>query len=510
MLSLEWQNLKSGSDIRGTATEGEYNQPLELTNKVVEKISKAFIKFLTKKMGKSAVGLTISVGHDSRLSAAVIKECVFKAVLKCGTNIYDCGLSSTPAMFTTTIEEPLCDGAMMITASHLPYNKNGFKFFTANGSLESEEIEEILQYAMDENFPADAVKQGELKVLELMPRYSKKLVKFIREKTNEEKPLSGLKIVVDAGNGAGGFFVEKVLWPLGADTSGSQFLIPDGRFSNHVPNPENKEAMESVCNAVKENKADFGVIFDTDVDRAGAVFASGREINRNVLIALISKILLDERKGAYIVTDSITSDGLTKFIEERGGFHHRYKRGYKNVINEAIKLNGQGKYCPLAIETSGHAAFRENHFLDDGAYVIVRLLIKLSFLKKEGKLLENEILGLKMPKEEVEIRLGFNTEDFKEYGKELLEELERFCAADPVYNVPKVNHEGVRASFDEDNGDGWFLLRMSLHDPIMPLNIESNTKGGNIVIAKKLFEVLSKYNKLNLSNLEKFIKEKLI
>ena len=178
---------------------------------------------------------------------------------------------------------------------------------------------------------------------------------------------------MDAGNGAGGFFADKVLEVLGADTNGSQFLDPDGTFPNHIPNPEDKEAMESICDAVIKKNADLGIIFDTDVDRAAVVDRFGRDINRNRIIALISAIVLGERKGATIVTDSITSEGLKKFIEEDlGGVHHRFKRGYKNVINEAIRLNEEGTYTPVAIETSGHCALMENYFLDDGAYLIAR------------------------------------------------------------------------------------------------------------------------------------------
>ena len=85
------------------------------------------------------------------------------------------------------------------------------------------------------------------------------------------KPFTGFRIVVDAGNGAGGFFAERLLSPLGADVTGSRYLEPDGSFPNHQPNPENAEAMQSICDAVSESNADFGIIFDTDVDRAGAV-----------------------------------------------------------------------------------------------------------------------------------------------------------------------------------------------------------------------------------------------
>ena len=106
-----------------------------------------------------------------------------------------------------------------------------------------------------------------------MNTYARHLREKIKREVGGEAPLSGLKIVVDAGNGAGGFYADDILKPLGADISGSQFLEPDGNFPNHQPNPENKEAMASVCRAVRENGADLGIIFDTDVDRSSAVDA---------------------------------------------------------------------------------------------------------------------------------------------------------------------------------------------------------------------------------------------
>lgn len=196
-----------------------------------------------------------------------------------------------------------------------------------------------------------------------------------------------------------------MLAPLGADASGSQFLEPDGSFPNHIPNPEDKTAMESIRGAVLANHADLGIIFDTDVDRAGAVDKNGREINRNRIIALISAILLHEHPGTAIVTDSITSSGLKTFIEEKGGIHHRFKRGYKNVINEAIRLNREGTDCQVAIETSGHGALKENYFLDDGAYLIAKILVQMARLKKEGKTIDELIADLQEPLEAKEYRM---------------------------------------------------------------------------------------------------------
>ena len=175
-----------------------------------------------------------------------------------------------------------------------------------------------------------------------------------------EKPLSGLKIVVDSGNGASGFFVDKILQPLGADTTGSQFLEPDGMFPNYIPNPENKAAMQAIQNATVRNNADLGLIFDTDVDRMSAVLSNGEEVNRDAIIALVAAILAPDCPGSTIVTDSVTSDRLTYFLEDVLHLKHlRYMRGYKNVINKQKELNAAGTVCPLAMEKSGNGTMKE-------------------------------------------------------------------------------------------------------------------------------------------------------
>jgi len=510
MLNKEWKNFKSGSDVRGVALEGVEGMPITLTDAVTEAIAAAFGLWMTEKTGKFAHQLKISVGHDSRISGPRMKAAVLRALTKSGFTCFDCSLMSTPAMFMTCISKELdCDGAIQLTASHHPFNRNGLKFFTKEGGLEGDDITTLLEYAQDAK-AAPVSSGGNIIAYDFLSVYAAGLVEKVRasvnSKSNYNEPLKGFKIIEDAGNGAGGFYAEKVLIPLGADTTGSQFLEPDGAFPNHTPNPENEEAMQAIMSAVIKNKADIGLIFDTDVDRAGAVDSVGTEINRNRLIALISAILLEEKQGATIVTDSITSSGLKKFIEAKGGIHHRFRRGYKNVINEAIRLNSIGVDCPIAIETSGHAALRENYFLDDGAYLVTKLLIKMAQLKEQGKKLDDMLIGLGEPEESKEFRMNILLEDFKPYGQKIIDELTAFGEATQGWEIAPDNHEGIRFSFGKGEGDGWFLLRLSLHDPLMPLNIESDSAGGVKIIAYKLYAFLNKYDKLDLTPLTSYLK----
>lgn len=495
MLNEQFKIFKSGTDIRGVASEGVEGQSVNLTDEMVYKMADGFVLWLSKKLSKNAKDLTISVGRDSRISGPCIVASVTKAFTDDGVKVLDCGLASTPSMFMTTVDLK-CDGALQITASHHPFNRNGLKFFTRDGGLEASDIEEILTYAQENETP-EKIGGGTVTPTNYMEQYSKNLRDMICREVNAEDyehPLKGYKIVVDAGNGAGGFYASKVLEPLGADTTGSRYLDPDGMFPNHVPNPENEEAMQSICEAVKESKADLGVIFDTDVDRGGAVDSSGNEINRNRLVAVASAIALEGNDGGTVVTDSITSSGLKTFIEEDlKGKHYRYRRGYKNVINKALELNAQGINCPLAIETSGHAAMRENYFLDDGAYLCTKIIIKMAQLKQQGKELEDLTATLKEPVESKEIRFKIKEKDFREYGEKVIADLEKYAEAQEGWKIADDNREGIRVYFDKDNGDGWFLLRLSVHDPIMPLNIESDTKGGVDIIFNQLNTFLSKY-----------------
>ena len=205
----------------------------------------------------------------------------------------------------------------------------------------------------------------------------------------------------------------------------------------------------------------MGIIFDTDVDRAAVVLNNGLEINRNRLIALMTAILTQTEKDAVIVTDSITSTGLTKFINSLGATHIRFKRGYKNVINEAIRRTNAGENACLAIETSGHGAIRENYYLDDGAYMACLIVAELAKRKKQGKTLESLIEDLEEPAEAKEIRIKIKEADFKAYGQRVLDTLSENVEAWAGYSKEKENYEGVRVNADKANGDGWFLLRLS-------------------------------------------------
>ena len=492
---MSYAHLKSGTDVRGIAVEHD-GIAIELTDEAVYDITAAFVCYLMDQTEISPEELTVAVGHDSRISAQRIRDAVCRALSDSGVRVLDCGLASTPAMFMTTVRLKN-QAAIQITASHHPFDRNGLKFFLPTGGLNETQIREILLLA-DDRTVSLSEKPGEVISVDFMTEYAAILREMICRslgKNESELPLKGYRIVVDAGNGAGGFYATDVLQKLGADITGSQFLEPDGMFPNHIPNPENEEAMESISRAVIAYKADLGVIFDTDVDRAACVAPNGEEINRNRLIALISAIIAKDHPGATIVTDSVTSDGLKTFLEDHLGCHHyRYRRGYKNVIDKAVELCDRGVDCPLAIETSGHAALRENYFLDDGAYLMTKIIIELA----KGSDFEKILAPLAVPAEEAERRLKIRCENFRDYGNSVIQQLLEYAEKQPDFRVADDNREGIRISTDS----GWFLLRLSVHDPVMPMNFESMKPGGVSEMIRRIRPFFAPFDQLDCSALE--------
>lgn len=493
--------LKSGTDIRGVAVEKD-GKSIELTDNRIASIATAFVKYLKEKIGGE--NMAVAVGYDSRVSSKHIAEIVCHTIQLNDIRVFDCGLSSTPSMFMSVVGFGV-DAAIEITASHLPMEMNGLKFFTREGGFSGDDIKKILSYAQENPVEFKSY-DDEIYKLANMEKYCRDICEMIKSEVNApdyDYPLKGMKIVVDAGNGVGAFYVDNVLKVLGADTEGSRFLEPDGTFPNHIPNPENKEAMASICEAVRESGAALGVIFDTDCDRAACVDKNANEINRNKLVALASYIALKGNEGGTIVTDSVTSDGLALFIEKNlGGVHHRFKRGYKNVIDEAIRLGSEeGRNVPLAIETSGHAAFKENYYLDDGAYLITKIIIEAAKLAEKGETIEALIKELETPVEEREVRFTIKLSDFKEYGLSVIDEFKALCEKTEGITVSPINFEGVRVNFDKNTGDGWQLLRMSVHEPLLVLNCESNSCGGTEKMLGFFKDFILQFKELDTSKL---------
>ena len=332
-----------------------------------------------------------------------------------------------------------------------------------------------------------------------MPAYAASLKQAILSKTknastvDNEQPLTGLKIVLNSGNGAGGFF-QQVLKDLGADVSASMHLFPDGTFPNGVPNPEDRLMLEQTIACCREANADLGIMLDTDADRCGFVVprmavegdkcTNYEALNRNRLIALLGVVFSREQPGCAVVTDSVTSEGLSAFLEQTLGLTHvRFLKGYANVIGKARELTESGTMnAELAIETSGHCAMRENGYLDDGTYTAVQIVSLLA--RERSSSPQKSLLDLIADMEELdevsELRMTTidgSLDTMGEIFDDCVDEIERRCIS-PEWSgegwvIDQDNLEGIRIRF----GSGqFFMLRKSLHDPIISLQLEARSK----------------------------------
>ena len=589
-----FQRASNGFDMRGVVeldvsrARNDLDGPC-LTTDAAFWVGVGFGEYLRKINPIASAALAVGIGRDSRESGAELTLWLAGGLEAVGVTACDLGLSTTPAMYLSCVSSEKCTsdshgdpiwpfaGAISLTASHLPSKWNGFKFFTPDmpTNIGEDGIQAIIDSCALEKFdsliPFPSDFQGRLP-RSFIPTYSEFLKKTIRDLVFEsvqtestedrgnasdfiEFPLKGLKICVNAGNGAGGF-LSSTLRDLGADTSSSLHLEPDGSFPNHIANPEDKKAIQCTADAVRRSGADLGICLDTDADRVGLVEGNNdiidssshgvspeiRLLNRNCLVALVSKVALRGSLGGTIVTDSATSNGLSHFIEiSLGGQHLRFKKGYRFVIEKARSIEG----CVAAVECSGHGAWRDNGWVDDGCYTSVKLLAELSLMRRKQKhtmssektnedknidimsnirlcRLSDLLVGLEEPAESVELRFRVTGGPSKmtevtQKSLEILRSVARSTQIDELkpeksvysWSIEKVNYEGLRVNFDithrkiekitnaitncsqsivvEKNFTGWCMLRASLHEPILSMQIECDQKGGISIAANILF-----------------------
>ena len=482
-----WQKLRSGLEIRGPKSA--------FTDARAEKIGYAFACRLAERGETTPDALKLAAGRDECAGGSRIEAALIRGITAADSDVLDCGLCPGPALFRQVPEA--CDGAVMVSAGASGPEQIVLKFITASGGLSAAEIDQILIRAQECEVPERLVVPTDAAV----PYYRALRLEAARcLKDDALRPLLGLRVVVDACSDVGRGFA-KFLEDLGVEVSDS--LSPGA--GEALADPQAPARVEAMARAVCESRADMGVLFNTDGGRVAFVDDRGRLIAGNRLIALTAAMLLDEQPGSTFVTDSVTSSGLSAFIAEWGGVHYRFKRGYRNVIDEAARLNAEGIDCPLAMETSGHSAFRDNRFLDDGIYLAARIICQALDRKREGQNIFSLIDDLKEPVESVEIRLPVtDEEDPSAAGQEAVEMLLSHTLEDAGWQPAPDNREGVRITFNLDGGvnNAWFQLRMSVHDPVMVLNAQSDVAGGVKRILAELYQVIHGVDLLDVSPLK--------
>jgi len=547
MLLRSMSELANGSDIRGTfvdhprmgsiasvahtvdATASSKNKNALLTPLAAYCIGKAFVLQLVKEEKECGAILsndsdfttTICIGTDPRSHGPRLADAFARGAKSVADNnrkirVLYTGLATTPSIMEFCCTNK-CDYGVMVTASHLPMDRNGFKFFSnRKGGYSSDQISQIMELAraqlrqwqnlgiLPPTSGGGAVFADEF--VDFMPLYAQSLREALvrechKENTiDEDKPLRGLKLVLNAGHGSGGFFARDVLEVLGADVSGSMCVEPDPNFPQGVPNPENEDMINDTIKRCTETNADMGILLDTDADRSGFVLPNNNNeyepLNRNRLIAMMGVIY--SLSGGTIVTDSTTSEGLNKFLTENLNLKHvRYKRGYANVIAKAKSI---GDGAEVAIETSGHCALKENNYLDDGTYTSVKLVGLLARTASD-----KNIFDFVQDLQEMPIEKEFRLNVLEGNAMTVFEELSNQLVSKQTSSwslETEDNYEGIRfrVSNNNNNEGAFFMIRPSLHDPVLSLQLEceSSERAHNHIV-RPLLESMDDNNNLSSS-----------
>ncbi|CAJ1935126.1 unnamed protein product [Cylindrotheca closterium] len=541
-------DLASGSDVRGRFIDHPRLGNLREVTKAIAKdnsnlpaltpfathcLGYAFATMLKKQgfTGRRGDDAVVCIGRDPRSHGSRLADAFGRGVEDVnGVRVVYTGIATTPSLFSFC-RSSRCDGGVMVTASHLPADRNGLKFFTADGGFEKEQIAEMIdiakQYAQRWHdmgmIPPSSGSDGVFcsEWVDWMPYYEDELKASLMKEVfgrgsqeeHSEKPLEGLKIVLNSGNGSGGFF-RKVLSDLGADMSASLHTEPLASFPAGIPNPENDEMMKETIEACRSSEADMGILLDTDADRCGMVLKSrnhGYEpLIKNRLIAMMGVIMARQSPGCAIVTDSVTSTGLSAFLNDLGLIHIRHVRGYANVIRKARSFAETIVNAETAIETSGHCALKENDYLDDGTYTAIKVIGLMARAKATNA--DSYVLDLISSLQELplvsELRLTAVDGKLDTLARvfDVVEQnIELYCAKeDNNWLIDSDNQEGIRVSTGDDGG--YFMIRKSLHDPVLSLQIESTSREDAVgVVVNPLLSIFEENRSdVDLSSLRAF------
>lgn len=418
-------------DIRG------YHET-ELTDEVAHGIGRAFATVIR---GES--GIRVALGEDVRPSSARLAAAAARGMQAAGLQVERVGVVPTPALYYAVAARGL-DGGMQITGSHNPPEFNGFKMAKKKLPLFGREIQAMRDMIEKGAFIAGAGSASDRPVLD---EYRAMLAARLKSPT-------GLRVVMDCGNGCAGTVVPDVFRAMGHDVV-PLFAELDGRFPNHLPDPTVPELLVDLIAKVKETGADLGVGFDGDADRIGAVDGTGRIVFGDQLLALLARDVLERVPGAEIIFDVKCSQGLPEDILAHGGKPTMWKTGHSLIKS---KLHETG--APIAGEMSGHMFFSEGYYgFDDALFAAGRLL---RYVGTSGKSMAQLVDSIPRYHATPETRLAC-PEDRK---FEVVAALKKEFADRKVIDI-----DGVRVEF----GDGWGLVRASNTQPVLVVRFEAKT-----------------------------------
>jgi phosphomannomutase/phosphoglucomutase len=411
----------------------------ELSDDTAEAVGRAFATVIRREKGAR-----VALGRDVRPSSVRLAAAVERGMLATGLTVERVGLVPTPALYYAVASRGL-DGGMQVTGSHNPPEFNGFKMAKKKLPLFGTEIQAMKRMIETGDLERGTGSWADRPVLD---DYRAMLVERCRSP-------KGLRVVMDCGNGCAGTVVPQSFERMG-HTVIPLFADLDGRFPNHLPDPTVPALLVDLQRKVKEAKADFGIGFDGDADRIGAVTASGRIVWGDQLLALFARDVLQRVPGAEIIFDVKCSQGLIEDIVAHGGKPTMWRTGH-SLIKQKLQETG----APVAGEMSGHMFFSEGFFgFDDALFAAGRLL---RYVGSTGRTLDELVASIPQYHATPELRLEC-PEDRKFQVPEALKA--EFASRYKVIDI-----DGARVEF----GDGWGLVRASNTQPAVVVRFEART-----------------------------------
>ncbi len=403
---------------------------------------------------REAGGKTVAVGYDGRVSSPMLEHALIEGLTASGCDVVRIGMGATPMLYYAEASQQDVDGGIQITGSHNPANYNGFKMVFQGRPFFGEDIQTIGALAADGDWMDGT---GSVEPREIEDAYIDRLLEGLDG--IDPAQLAKLRVAWDAGNGAAGPALEK----LAAKLPGEHHLLyteVDGNFPNHHPDPTVEANLADLKAIVAQKNLDFGIAFDGDGDRIGAIDGEGRVIWGDQLLSIFAEDVLARHPGATIIADVKASRALFDRVAELGGKPLMWKTGHSLVKSKMKETKS-----PLAGEMSGHIFFADGYYgFDDALYAAIRLIAASARLGKSV----TELRGA-MPAMVNTPELRFQVDESR-----------KFAAIEEV----KARLSGTDADVDGTDGvrvntpDGWWLLRASNTQDVLVARAESMDQAG--------------------------------
>ena len=421
-------------DIRGVADA-------ELLDADIEVLGQAFGTYMQRHAGRK-----VSLGRDTRLSSPRLGEALRRGLVASGCDVIDIGVVPTPILYYSAFHLR-ADGGVMITGSHNPPEFNGFKTVCGASTIHGEAIQELLRMIQTGDVARGA---GSATTADAVTPY-------VAEISSQFRFSKRIKVVIDAGNGCGGPAMHRILENLNVDAT-EMFFEMDGRFPNHHPDPTVPDNLAALIAKVRETGAAFGIAFDGDTDRIGAVDEEGTVIYGDQLMIIYAREILTRKPGATFIGEVKCSQAMYDDLAARGGNPIMWKTGH-SLIKAKMKETG----AELAGEMSGHMFFADRYYgFDDALYAACRLM---EIVAQSGKPLSAQLADLPKTVTTPEIRLDCPDELKFRVVSTATEELRA--------RHKTVDVDGVRVIFPQ----GWGLVRASNTQPVLVMRFEAATPG---------------------------------